>query len=256
MNIIATAVYFLYTIIVGVLTIPIWIFLFIVSGTVNMKKTYEKTSAFYGKIFAFGYRLCAYFAGARVTVTGLDKLPAVDGQRFLVVGNHCSNLDPFIMGGWLGKYPLAFISKPSIFKVPFAGRYMWRLRYMAIDRKNNRQGIMVIRQAADMISSGDSCVAVYPEGTRNFNAGTLKKFHDGSLKAALWAECPIAVCVMTGTHDIDKNWLRRRTRVSLDVVRVLSYEEIKDLKTSEIADKIKGIMQERLDEYYSQNAEN
>lgn len=251
MKYIATAFYFLYTLILGILTIPIWLFLFVISGTVNMKKTYEKTSAFYGKIFAFGYRLCAFMAGARVTVTGLEKLPSPEGERFLVVGNHCSNLDPFVMGGWLGQYPLAFISKPSIFKVPFAGRYMWRLRYMAIDRKNNRQGIQVIRQAADTISSGDSCVAVYPEGTRNFNTGTLKKFHDGSLKAALWAKCPIAVVVMTGTHDIDRNWLRRRTRVTLEVVEVLSYEDIKDLKTNEIADKIKDIMQKKLDEHYA-----
>ena len=153
MRYIATVFYFLYTLILGILTIPIWLFLFVVSGTVNMKKTYEKTSAFYGKIFSFGYRLCAFMAGARVTATGLEKLPAPDGERFLVVGNHCSNLDPFVMGGWLGQYPLAFISKPSIFKVPFAGRYMWRLRYMAIDRKNNRQGIQVIRQAADTISA-------------------------------------------------------------------------------------------------------
>ncbi|MBQ1894968.1 MAG: 1-acyl-sn-glycerol-3-phosphate acyltransferase [Clostridiales bacterium] len=247
MRIAATVIYFIYTVIAGILSIPIWLFLFIVSRTVSKKKTYEKTSMFYTKVFSFGYRLCAFFGGARVKVTGLELLPSPEGEKFLIVGNHCSNLDPFIMGGWLKKYPIAFISKPSVFDLPIAGRYMWRLRYMAIDRKNNRQGIQVIRQAADMISSGDSCVAVYPEGTRNFDNKTLKKFHDGSLKSALWAKCPIAVCVMTGAHDISKNWLRRRTRVTLDIVEVIPYEEIKDLKTPEIAERIKATMQARLD---------
>lgn len=250
MRIAATVIFALYTIILGVLSIPLWIVILGFSLTVSKKKKYEKTSMFYNKLFALGYRACAFFAGARVKVIGKEKLPdPKTGEKFLMVGNHTSNLDPFIMGGYMGEYPMAFISKPSIFDVPFAGRYMWRLRYMAIDRKDNRQGITVIRQAADMISSGESCVSVYPEGTRNFNKGTLKRFHDGSLKAALWAKCPIAVCVMDNNHAIDKNWLRRRTKVTMEIVEVIPYEKIKGLKTNEIADMIKEIMQAKLDEF-------
>lgn len=246
---IATAIIFgIYRLILGILSIPCWIFIFVSSLFVSKKKTYEKTSKFYNAVFAFGYRICAFFAGARVKVVGKEKLPTPEsGERFLMVGNHTSNLDPFIMGGWMSEYPMAFISKPSVFDVPFAGRYMWRLRYMAIDRKNNRQGIMVIRQAADMISSGDSCVAVYPEGTRNFKKGTLRKFHDGSLKAALWAKCPIVVTVMDNNHDIAKNWKFCRTHITMKIVEVIPYEKIAGLKTPEIADMIVEIMQKELD---------
>ena len=247
MRIIKGLLFWIYRIIAGIITLPFWIFIFVTAFTVSKKKEYDKTSMFYNKLFAAGYRLCSWFAGARVTVVGKEKLPGPDGERFLMVGNHTSNLDPFIMGGWMSEYPMAFISKPSIFDVPFAGRYMWRLRYMAIDRKNNRQGIMVIRKAADIISSGDACVSVYPEGTRNFNKGTLKKFHDGSLKSALWAKCPIVVCVMHNNHDIAENWKFWTTKITMEIVDVLPYERIKNMKTNEIADMIKDMMQASLD---------
>lgn len=249
MRIIKGIIFWIYRIIAGIVTLPFWIFIFGMALTISKKKEYESSSRFYNKLFALGYRACAWFAGARVTVTGKEKLPSPEGEKFLMVGNHTSNLDPFIMGGWLSDYPMAFISKPSVFDVPFAGRYMWRLRYMAIDRSNNRQGIQVIRKAADMISSGGSNVAVYPEGTRNFKKGTLKKFHDGSLKSALWAKCPIVVCVMHNNHDIADNWKFWTTKVTMEIIDVIPYESIKDMKTNEIADIIKDKMQERLDNF-------
>lgn len=247
MRILKGLLIWIYRIIAGIITLPVWLFIFVVALTVSKKKEYEHTSMFYNKLFALGYRMCAWFAGARVTVIGKEKLPSPDAERFLMVGNHTSNLDPFIMGGYLPEYPMAFISKPSVFNTPFAGRYMWRLRYMAIDRGNNRQGIQVIRKAADTISSGDSCVAVYPEGTRNFKKGTLKKFHDGSLKSALWAKCPIVVCVMHNNHDIADNWKYWTTKVTMEIVDVIPYETIKGMKTNEIADLIKDKMQANLD---------
>jgi 1-acyl-sn-glycerol-3-phosphate acyltransferase len=226
-----------------------YILLIIVSSLfVNPHKLYDHNSRYYRFLLHSSTAMAMFLIRIKIHTTGLDKLPE---GRFLIVGNHRSKFDPIVTWHVLRHRDLAYISKGANFSVPAYGRIIRKCCFMDIDRERAMGAITTVNHAAELLKADEVSIGMYPEGTRNFNQGTLKKFHDGSLKAALWAKCPIAVVIMTGTHDIDKNWLRRRTHVTLEVVQVLSYEEIKDLKTNEIADKIKDIMQKKLDEHYA-----
>lgn len=229
-----------------ILSALLWLLLIVVSWTVNKNKEYKKQSAFYGKLFAALYSNGVWWCGARVVVTGMEKLPDPKAGRFLFVSNHRSVFDTFIQAAALWRYPLAFISKPENFKIPIGNQFMRRCRYMAINRDNPREGGMTIIKASEMIKSGDSCIGVYPEGTRNRTTDTLLRFRHGCFKAALWAKCPIVIGVVHNSAKIRPNW-PKPTKVHFEIVEVLPYEAISGKKSNEISDLVREKMLAHLD---------
>lgn len=230
-----------------VLFLLFWIFSAFVSLTINTKKTYEKQNRFYCKLFALIMEYGAMVATANITVTGMEKLPKPSEGRFLFVSNHKSVFDTFIQVGAFRKYPFAFISKPENFKITMGHRYMTRCRYMAIDREDVRSGAKITRLASQMISSGDSCVGVYPEGTRNKTDETLIEFKHGCFKSAVWAKSPIVIGVLHNTVEMHKNFPFKRTPVHFEIIETMPYEKFKDWTTVQISDYVKHRMLERLE---------
>lgn len=215
----------------------------IISLPVNINKEYARTSRFYTTLFGLMLEFAGFLSGARVIVNGRDKIPRK--ERFLFVSNHRSNYDPIIQCGEMKLQPMAFISKRANFRIPFINRYMVRCRYIPLERKNMRNGAESVMKAARMISSGQSCIGVYPEGTRN-TGGNLLDFHNGCFKTALWAKCPIVVSVIRGTENIRKNFPFRRTKVVMDIIDVIPYNRIEHMKTGEISELVRNMMEEHL----------
>ena len=215
----------------------------IISLPVNINKEYAKTSRFYTTLFGLMLEFAGFISGARVIVNGRDKIPRK--ERFLFVSNHRSNYDPIIQCGEMKLQPMAFISKRANFRIPFIRRYMVRCRYIPLERKNVRNGAESVMKAARMISSGQSCIGVYPEGTRNTD-GNLLDFHNGCFKIALWGRCPIVVSVIRGTENIRKNFPFRRTKVVMDIIDVIPYNRIEHMKTGEISELVRNMMEEHL----------
>ena len=227
----------------AVLFILFGIICVIISLPVNINKEYAGTSRFYTTLFGLMLEFAGFLSGARVIVNGRDKIPRK--ERFLFVSNHRSNYDPIIQCGEMKLQPMAFISKRANFRIPFIRRYMVRCRYIPLERKNMRNGAESVMKAARMISSGQSCIGVYPEGTRN-TGGNLLDFHNGCFKIALWAKCPIVVSVIRGTENIRKNFPLRRTKVIMDIIDVIPYNRIEHMKTGEISELVRNMMEEHL----------
>lgn len=225
------------------LCVLFWIICAIISIPVNINKEYDRTSRFYTTLFGLMLEFAGFLSGARVVVYGRDKIPR--DERFLFVSNHRSNYDPIIQCGEMKLQPMAFITKRGNFKIPLAHRYMTRCRYIPLERKNMRSGAESVMKAANMISSGQSCIGVYPEGTRN-TGNDLLDFHSGCFKTALWARCPIVVSVIRGTDNIHKNFPFRRTKVVMDIIDVIPYNKIEHMKTGEISELVRNMMEEHL----------
>lgn len=191
-----------------------------------------------------GQFLCGY-AGVRVHVTGLEKLP--EGP-FLFVSNHRSIFDPLVVMGWLDKYNISFISKPSNFKLSLIGLTARHAGYLAIDRTNDRAALKTILQAADYLKRGVCSIGIYPEGTRNKGDGLLLPFHAGSFKIAQRAGVPVAVVCTRGTEKVHKTLFFYRTPVYLDVLEVIDAERVKAMKTVELADYTRALLERKLTE--------
>lgn len=218
------------------------LFVFICGLFVNKDKEYEKPSKFYTWLFQFSTVSMMILFNVRIRAEGLEKVPQ---GRFLLVSNHRSNYDPILTSRVFRKHQLAWISKPSNFKVPFFGPIIQRLCYMPIDRENARNAVKTINRASKYITDDTGCVGVYPEGTRSKKC-TLLPFHNSVFKVAQKAKVPVVVMAICGTELIHKRVPFKRTVVTVKVIDVISQDEVLSMRTSEMGERMKLRLEEEL----------
>ena len=170
---------------------------------------------------------------------GAEKLPA---SGFLLVGNHRSDFDPITAMWALRKRGLTFVTKKENVDIPVGGRIIVGSGCLSLDRSDDKQGLMVIRQAVRRIRAGDA-IGIYPEGTRS-KTGELLPFRVGCFKAAQWAKCPLVVLKVENSELVEKNFLRRKTTVRLTVKAVLPYDEIADVDIAMVGERVRNILLE------------
>ena len=221
-----------------------YILLIIISSLlVNTKKEYEKESKYYRFLLNNSTFWMTKVLRIKLHVSGAERLPE---GRFLLVSNHRSKFDPILTWLVLGDRQLSFISKPENFKVPFYGRIIHRLCFMAIDRENPRNAVKTINRAVDLINRDVATIGVYPEGTRNYGDGLLP-FHNAMFKIAQKANVPVVIITVKGTYEIQKNYPLHRSHVYIDVLDVIDAETVKKTKTAILGEKVREIMLNKLE---------
>lgn len=219
------------------------LFLFICSLFVSPKKEYEQNSRFYRFILNSATAGALKILRIKVHTTGIENVSA--DVLPLFAGNHRSNYDPIIQWYIFRKWNPAFISKASNFKVPFFGRFIRKCCFMTIDRENPRKALVTINKATKLIQKGEVSIGVYPEGKRS-KSGVLLPFHNGVFRIARKANVPIVVMSISGTEKIHKRTPFKRTDVFLDI-DVIPSDEVKQMKTDEIGDRVRTILESRLE---------
>lgn len=220
-----------------------YILLLIVSAMlVDTSREYTVDSPFYRFLLQSATDIMVVLLRIRIKTTGTDMLPK---GRFLLVSNHRSNFDPILTWHVFKKHSMAFVSKKENFQIPVFGRIIRRCCFMAIDRENPRNAIKTVQQAADLIKSDEASVGIYPEGTRSKEC-VLLPFHASVFKIAQKAEVPIVVITVDGTENIHKNTPFHKTVVKVDVLRVITLEEIKGKRTVAISQDVSECMARHL----------
>jgi len=207
---------------------------------VNPGKEYDKHSPFYRFLLNSATAMAMKLLRIRVHISGMEKIPK--NTKALFVSNHRSNFDPIITWYALRKWKIAFISKPSNFKIPFFGRIIRKCCFMPIDRENPKNAIVTVNKAAKLLKKQEVSIGIYPEGTRSKH-GQLLPFHNGVFKIAQKAEASIVVLCVTGTEGVSKRTPFRRTDVYLDVLEVFSAQGIKETKTAMIGTAVRRLME-------------
>ena len=212
--------------------------------TVNLNKKYQKPNRFYRYLMEMVMSFVTRVMNMRIVIKGKELLPE---EPFFFVQNHRHGLDPMISVHVLKPRKMAWITKKENLKAPFAGRYMHRSCYLALDRNDPLQAVEVIKEATRLMKEEKLSIGVYPEGTRNKGEeGTLLEFKDGAFKTALRAKCPIVVSILKNTRAIGKRPHLKPTKIEFIILKVIPYEEYKSMKTNEISALVKEIMYEGL----------
>lgn len=206
---------------------------------VDKKNPNPKFFPFYRKLIILSVGPMLQAGRVRVELVGAEKLPA---GGFLLVGNHRSDFDPITAMWALRKWGLTFVTKKENVDIPVGGRIIVGSGCLSLDRSDDKQGLMVIRQAVRRIRAGDA-IGIYPEGTRS-KTGELLPFRVGCFKAAQWAKCPLVVLKVENSELVEKNFLRRKTTVRLTVKAVLPYDEIADVDTAMVGERVRNILLE------------
>lgn len=228
---------------VAAFSLLFWLLLYLSCFFIPVKKEYEKPSRFYQHLLNLGYWFIYTAGRAKLHITGLEKIPK--DEKFLFVSNHLSRFDNMIQCVALRKTPLAFITKPSNFKIPIGRHLMSRGCYISIDRDEPKSAAKSIARAAELIKRNYACVGVFPEGHRGVGYD-LQEFKAGCLKTATKTNCPIVVSTICGTEKIHKNFPFHRTHVYFDILEVVKPSK---QKTTELAPQIRQIMQNNLEKY-------
>jgi 1-acyl-sn-glycerol-3-phosphate acyltransferase len=129
-------------------------------------------------------------------VEGREKLPW-RGPAVLVA-NHESLGDILVLFGLYR--PFKWVSKRSVFSVPFIGWNMWLNRYVGLVRGNKESIRRMLRHCERWIDRGVP-VLLFPEGTRSPD-GEVKAFKDGAFALAVKKGCPVFPIVLSGTRRI------------------------------------------------------
>lgn len=141
----------------------------------------------------------------RIRVEGLENVPR-DGA-LIVAPNHISNIDPPLIGGWLGpaldRRP-RFMAKEQLFK----GVIGWFMRSQGVIAvKAGGSDVEAYRTARGLVEAGEVMV-IFPEGTRSKD-GRLGRPKPGVTLLASRHDVPVLPVGISGSDD----FLRRGQRM-------------------------------------------
>lgn len=177
--------------------------------------------------------------GSSIHVTGLENVPDTGGVLF--VANHQSNFDIPIIIGHVPR-DKGFIAKLELSKVPAFNRWMKYIGCIFIDRKDPRQSLTVINDAAIRLKEGHSLV-IFPEGTRSAD-GTVGPFKAGGLRLAIKARVPIVPVTISGSKNIMPKGtsIIKSASVNVLISPPILPDEFKGMDSNQISEKVRNII--------------
>lgn len=175
------------------------------------------------------------------TLTALSSVEVNDQQRmdlsqsYIIVANHLSHFDIFLLYGRLG-LDIRWVMKQELRSLPFFGVAAEKLGHIYIDRRDRAKAHAQLKQAQQKFTSGSSII-FFPEGTRS-EGGTLLPFKSGAFVMAKQMQLPILPVVLTGTETVlpprsldlypGKTVMTVLEPIGQDEVINMSHEELKE----------------------------
>ena len=184
--------------------------------------------------------------GGRVHIDahGRENIPDKDG--FMFFPNHLGLYDVLAIIE-ASPRPFSVVAKKEIAKIPFLKQIFACMKAFMLDREDVRQAMQVIINVTKEVQKGRNYL-IFAEGTRSKKGNHVGSFKGGSFKAATKARCPIVpVALIDSFKPFDTNTIKPVT-VQVHFLKPLTYEEYKDMKTTEIAALVEERIQRVIDE--------
>jgi 1-acyl-sn-glycerol-3-phosphate acyltransferase len=149
-------------------------------------------------------------------VEGLEHVPR--SGPYILVSNHCSNLDPLFVGwavGYQTRRVVHFMAKAELRRWPLIGWLAKNAGVFFVRRGEADRAAQ--RMALQLLATGRP-LALFPEGTRSRD-GQLRRGRAGAALLAMRAGVPLLPVGIAGTHRIFASGRRlpRRSRVTIRI---------------------------------------
>ena len=157
-------------------------------------------------------------AGIRLTVSGLDRLPA---GACVLVANHTSYIDGVVLQAALPPH-FAFVIKSEMGRVPVAGLLLRRLGAEFVERFDRHKGGVDARRVL-RAAAGGQALAFFPEGTFTEAVG-LGRFHSGAFVAAHRNGLPLVPTAIRGARAVlpPASLFTRRGAIEVEILEPLA----------------------------------
>lgn len=151
----------------------------------------------------------------------IEDVENVDlSKTYVMCANHQSISDIFVL--FKTRLPFKWVSKQSVFYVPFLGWMMAMAGYVGIRRGDSRSRKQMMDDCLRHLRRGSSLM-MFPEGTRS-HTDQMRKFRRGAFTLACETGCPILPIIVEGTRDAlpHGTWVFQQREKKLDIwVRAL-----------------------------------
>jgi len=141
-------------------------------------------------------RLNSFMAPMFVTVRGRHHIDKK--QSYVIVSNHLSHLDIFVLYGWLG-IDFKWVMKKELRNTPALGAACEKIGHIYIDRSDRETAIASLAAAKTKIVDGTS-ILFFPEGTRS-TSGEMRPFKKGAFVMALDLGIQYSLVTDPSHHD-------------------------------------------------------
>ncbi|MBT8071909.1 MAG: 1-acyl-sn-glycerol-3-phosphate acyltransferase [Gammaproteobacteria bacterium] len=192
--------YWLYQFYVFLVLTPVGFLLTLIAGWLTVLVAVLSSPRIASRYVAANWaRLIAFLTPVWVTVEGAEN--ADPSRSYVVVCNHQSQYDIFLVYGWL-KLDLKWVLKAELRKVPGVGIGCEKAGHIYVDRSNPEQARKAVQDALDNVGDGVG-ILFFAEGTRSPD-GKLRPFKKGAFRVATSQGLPILPVTIIGTRDIQK----------------------------------------------------
>lgn len=186
----------------------------------------------------------------RVKAFGLENIPKT-GQ-FVMTPNHQGLFDTLTMLQVIDR-PFSVVVKKELEHVYLLRNALQLLDSEYMDRNDIRQSMTVIQSMAARITAGENFV-IYPEGTRSRRGNEMLPFKPGAFKAAVMSKASIIpVALVDCFIPFDEQSIRPVT-VQAHFLSPITYEEYKDMKTTQLAVLVQDRIRKKITEVTSARA--
>ncbi|MBU1145420.1 MAG: 1-acyl-sn-glycerol-3-phosphate acyltransferase [Firmicutes bacterium] len=229
----------------------ILLFLFFVTVLFFFTKTDPKNLFKHQLFNTIGFYIFNVLLRVKIVVSGKENLPS--NNHFVVVSNHIEYTDPIYVKQVFNDYPISYVSKESLFKVPIVRRLLKSSGCIPIYRGDNRQAMQSILLAIQSVKNGQP-MGIFPEGTRSYK-NEIAPFKAGSLKLATKAKADICPICLYNMHGIFKKGRIKIHKGYCHILPRIPFEEYENLDTLEITKRIELLISNQLTEFKKMHPE-
>jgi len=130
----------------------------------------------------------------RLEILNEERIPG--SRPVILASNHCSNLDPPVIGS-VFKDRLRYIAKASLFTPPPFGYVLRTLGAVPVSREDEAKAGMVLKMFLRFLEKGES-VLIFPEGKRSPD-GSLQPLEGGVALLSLKSRRLVVPVYIRGT---------------------------------------------------------
>ena len=180
---------------------------------------------------------------AKTTIT--HAIDYDNSKSYVVISNHLSNLDNFLLFRYL-KIKWVFMAKKEVYKLPIFRTAAKAYNFIKVDRKNINDMKSIAEQAKRIFNNNWS-IMIYPQGTRT-DKNDKFNFKKGAFHIASQNNIPILPVVISGTSEI---WPKHSTYMNGGDVKIHTFEPIfvPNFETNDIQKFIDDIQDMMHDKY-------
>jgi 1-acyl-sn-glycerol-3-phosphate acyltransferase len=190
--------FYLYQIYVWCFLAPVGLLISFIAGWLTVLVAVLFNSRVASRYVAANWgRILGWITPMFVTVEGKEN--ADPSRTYVVVLNHQSQYDIFLVYGWLN-LDLKWVMKEELRKVPGIGPGCEKAGHIFVDRSNPEKARQAVTEALDRVGDGVG-ILFFAEGSRSLD-GKLKAFKKGAFRTAVSQQLPILPVTIDGTRNI------------------------------------------------------